>query len=757
MTGGVTQIFSTGSAFAALKSDGSVVTWGDSGSGGNSSSVASQLTSGVVSFADPFNDDRLVPLTGSSVTLAVSPTTVTEDGTSNLIYTFTRTGVTSNALTVNYTVGGTATNGTDYGNIGTSVTFAANSSTATVTVDPTADTTVESDETVSLTLASGTSYTIGTTSAVTGTITNDDTNVTLAVSPSSVTEDGSSNLIYTFTRTEVTSNQLTVNYTVGGTATNGTDYSNIGTSVTFAANSSTATVTVDPTADTTVEADETVSLTLDSGTGYTIGTTSAVTGTITNDDVLPVVTLVVNPSSVTEDGSSSLVYTFARTGATSNRLTVTCNVGGIADASDYRHYETANSYIRFTTIPIVIDVATNERTSQKLNGPGELSIKSGSATAKLDEFGNLYVKGDSSYGGNGSSDYSLVLRDVIEVHAVSEGTFIGLTVTGQLRSFGNWSGGGKTLENIVKIATSASGFVALDSEGKVYSYGAYTNGGVGSSLGSPPPSSVKIESIYAGGYGGYGAIDVEGNFWIWGYGSHGLTDAKAEKAIGIGFEYGKIHVLFEDGSVKAPKYGSGFPSTPFLEDGGPLSIFAIANATVTFGTGSSTASLTLDPTTDTDFEEDETITFTLISSDDYLIGTTTPVIGTITNDDTSVTLAVSPSSVTEDGSSNLIYTFTRTGVLSNALTVNYTVGGNATNGTDYGNIGTNVTFTANSATATVTVDPTADTTVESDETVSLTLASGTGYTIGTTSAVTGTITNDDLGDTQQITSTSTKL
>ena len=64
---------------------------------------------------------------------------------------------------------------------------------------------------------------------------------------------------------------------------------------------------------------------------------------------------------------------------------------------------------------------------------------------------------------------------------------------------------------------------------------------------------------------------------------------------------------------------------------------------------------------------------------------------------------------------------------------------------------------ANSSTATVTVDPTADTTVESDETVSLTLASGTGYTIGTTSAVTGTITNDDLGDTQQITSTSTKL
>ncbi|MBC1190349.1 hemolysin, partial [Microcystis aeruginosa BLCCF108] len=94
-----------------------------------------------------------------SITLAVSPASVTEDGTTNLVYTFTRTGVTTDALTVNYTVGGTATNGTDYTSIPTSVTFAAGSSTATVTVDPTADTIVEADETVALTLTAGTDYT----------------------------------------------------------------------------------------------------------------------------------------------------------------------------------------------------------------------------------------------------------------------------------------------------------------------------------------------------------------------------------------------------------------------------------------------------------------------------------------------------------------------------------------------------------------------------------------------------------------------
>ncbi|MBA4446529.1 calcium-binding protein, partial [Cylindrospermopsis raciborskii CS-506_C] len=73
-----------------------------------------------------------------TITLAVNVGSVAEDGTTNLVYTFTRTGPTTNTLAVNYTIGGTATNGSDYNNIGTSVTFAAGSSTATVTVDPTA-------------------------------------------------------------------------------------------------------------------------------------------------------------------------------------------------------------------------------------------------------------------------------------------------------------------------------------------------------------------------------------------------------------------------------------------------------------------------------------------------------------------------------------------------------------------------------------------------------------------------------------------
>ena len=175
---GITRVFSTAYAFAALKVDGSVVTWGDPSFGGDSSAVANQLTN-IVSFADPFSDDRLIINSQPTIYLSIAPAALLEDGTANLLYSFSRTGSTASPLTVNYTVGGTATLGSDYTGISPSgitktVAFASGSATATVTVNPTADVIIEPDETVALTLEAGTGYTVGTKIAVVGTITNDD-------------------------------------------------------------------------------------------------------------------------------------------------------------------------------------------------------------------------------------------------------------------------------------------------------------------------------------------------------------------------------------------------------------------------------------------------------------------------------------------------------------------------------------------------------------------------------------------------------
>ncbi|HEX3084302.1 MAG TPA: Ig-like domain-containing protein, partial [Pyrinomonadaceae bacterium] len=195
--------------------------------------VSNQGTVSGSNFASVLTDDPTVggaadptvtPIDLPAVSVAVSPAAVLEDGATNLVYTFTRTGSTTNAQTINFNVGGTASFGTDYTQTGAAtftassgtVTFAAGNATATVTIDPSADTTVEPDETVSLTVTSGVGYTVGSPSSASGTITNDDTDVSVAVSPASVAEDGATNLTYTFTRAGVTSSSLTVNFSVGG-------------------------------------------------------------------------------------------------------------------------------------------------------------------------------------------------------------------------------------------------------------------------------------------------------------------------------------------------------------------------------------------------------------------------------------------------------------------------------------------------------------------------------------------------------------
>jgi uncharacterized protein YfiM (DUF2279 family) len=155
--------------------------------------------------------------------------------------------------------------------------------------------------------------------------------ISLSVSPSSISENASGNLVYTFTRTGTKTNPLTVNYLVGGSATFNTDYTQVGATsftgtsgtVTFAANSPTATLTVSPTIDTNItEGDETVALTLVTGTDYNIGTTTAVTGTILNNDYptdilltkipavgnLPIGTLLGNFSTVDPDVGDAFTY-----------------------------------------------------------------------------------------------------------------------------------------------------------------------------------------------------------------------------------------------------------------------------------------------------------------------------------------------------------------------------------------------------------------------------------------------------------------
>lgn len=242
------------------------------------------------------------------MSIAVSPASVSEDGATNLTYTVTRSLNLSSPTVVNITTTGTATAGTDYTGSVATVTIPAGATTAAIVIDPSVDGTVEPNETVILTVAAGTGYTVGAPASATGTILNDDVpSATVSVSPAAVAEDGAPNLIYTFTLNQAAFSATSINYTIGGTATNGTDYATIASPLVIPAGNTTGTVTVNPTADATIEADETVTLTLAAGAGYTVGVPNSATGTILNDD-LP--NLTINDVTANEGNAGTTNFTF---------------------------------------------------------------------------------------------------------------------------------------------------------------------------------------------------------------------------------------------------------------------------------------------------------------------------------------------------------------------------------------------------------------------------------------------------------------
>ena len=104
-------------------------------------------------------DEPIIPV--PVVNLAVTTATAAEVGPVSGAFTVSRSGSTSFSLPVHYTVGGTATNGTDYVTLSGTATIPAGQSSAAISVTPLADTLAEGSETVVVTLASDPTYTIG--------------------------------------------------------------------------------------------------------------------------------------------------------------------------------------------------------------------------------------------------------------------------------------------------------------------------------------------------------------------------------------------------------------------------------------------------------------------------------------------------------------------------------------------------------------------------------------------------------------------
>ncbi len=289
------------------------------------------------------------------VTIVASDSTATEVGLTTGQFTITRTGVTASPLTVYFTVSGTATSGSDYEAIGTTVTIPASASSAAITVTPIDDSLIEANETVVLTLNADASYAIGSTGSATVTIISDDSHgsIRLSASAYSVNESGST-VTVTVMRTGGSIGAVGINYaTANGTAAAGADYTAASGTLSWPdGDMSDKTFSVSIIDDLLGEPSEIFSVALSSPAGgAALGTPNTATVTILDNE--PVLGITASASTATEAGLTAGQFRVTRTGPTTSPLTVNFTVSGTAlSGSDYAAIGTS------VTIPVGASEAT---------------------------------------------------------------------------------------------------------------------------------------------------------------------------------------------------------------------------------------------------------------------------------------------------------------------------------------------------------------------------------------------------------------
>jgi hypothetical protein len=162
--------------------------------------------------------------------------------------------------------------------------------------------------------------------------------------------------------------------------------------------------------------------------------------------------------------------------------------------------------------------------------------------------------------------------------------------------------------------------------------------------------------------------------------------------------------------------------------------------------GATTVTMSLVPVDDSISELAETATLTLTPSPNYNVPTPSATITIDDNDTPMIDITSVAATMFEQTTNDYVrFSLTRRGDLTAAITVNLTYGGSGVAGTDFV-ANSPVSIDAGIVTQTFDVHPIDDSLVEGNETVTVSVATGTGYLVGTNSppTVTGTILDDDV-------------
>lgn len=387
------------------------------------------------------------------VLLTVDATSATEG--EPLFFTAKLSHAARETVSVNWaTSAGTATAGDDYIAASGTISFAPGETVKTFIVATVEDDFAEYDEIVRIVLSGGSGYDSGSTVLAAGKIIDDDALPAVLITDASVTEGDSAT--FTVSLTEAQSTAVSVDYSVDdGTATAAdNDFTAASDTIVFAPGETSKTITVATTSDGHYEADESFTVTLSGGAGYTTsGSDLAGMGTIANDDPVPTISI----SDESEDEGTALEFTVALSHRSYQTVTLnyaTSNGTATLADSDY----TANSgVLSFAPgeLSKTVTVATGNDTKYENDETLTVTLSGGSNYTA--------VGSDLSGAGTIKNDDAVPQISIDDVTA-SEGGSLVFTVTQDRASaftttFNYASSGG--------TATSGSDFTATSGSGSI--------------------------------------------------------------------------------------------------------------------------------------------------------------------------------------------------------------------------------------------------------------------------------------------------
>ncbi|MGC4016590.1 MAG: Calx-beta domain-containing protein [Luteolibacter sp.] len=731
------------------------------------------------------------------VSVAAAEDSFGESGTAG-IFRFAVSGVVTSSFTVNYTVGGTAIPGSDYTALSGSVTIPAGSGNRTIdlTVTPINDAVAEDLENVTLTLTPSSSYVTWPSSDHATMWLYDDEQPTVFVDASntSPTEAGTASRS-TLIRTGATTSALVVNYTMSGTATNGSDYATLGGTATIPAGKSFVDVTVTPVNDTAGEGTETIIMTLAPG-AYSRSPLPATLYLVDNDTAA--VTVGFNSAaSTTVEGVGTATIPVSLSAAATGQVTVDYVVGSGSTTSTNSNTTglVAPYWVRMTRTGSTLAAYrssdgttwTQQGTTQTV-GMGNTAFvglclgsnnsAASQVTATFDNVtvtpaGGTFTGTDVGYTPkpgswtNASGTYTLKAQtndigsSADSFYFVSTPVAGDCTVTARVTAI---SGGVASTKAGVMIREGFAddarhGMCALTSSSGVtfvWRAGSVTNAagsGVDFTLASGTltfpagtttlniPVQITDDQIVESTENLVVALVNPGGAGLGTITQHTLAISDNDIPPAqptVGFAAAASSGPESNTAVYLPVALSFAPKSPvtvaYAVTGGTAvsgSDYTLANGTLTFNAGETVKLIPVTVVDDAVIEPDRTILVGLSSPTGADLAANSSHTYTIVNDDTPVvTITATDATATEGSSSTDTGTFTvsRTGPTTNALTVNFSVSGTATSGSDYTAIGTSVTIPAGASSAPVTITPVDNSTAETSETVIVTLAASAGVT-----------------------------